>query len=84
MSYYEYNISGELTPLLEEQTKKLLSFIDEGVPFSIVKYIDEPKGDEKINREFVLTSQINMWNFFFIHFTDSKMEYKVYYKQRIM
>lgn len=83
MSYYEYIITGELTPLVEEQTLSLIKSIDEGIPFSIIKYTDETIGEKK-QRVLVLASHINMWGYFYNHFKNSVMDFKVYNKQRII
>jgi len=85
MSFFEYNITADITPLLEEQTTKLLNIQNHGVPFfHVVSFSDEVVSEEKKRRSFVLTSPTNIWNFFFNHFKDSSAEMKVYQKQRII
>lgn len=85
MSYYEYILTAELTPQLEEQTTKLLAVQNDANPFyNIINYSDEDVSEGKKRRTFVLISPSNVWNFFFNHFKDSSIEIKVYVKQRLI
>ena len=86
MSYFEYNYTGELTAIFEQKTKDILDLVSLGiVPFYIVKYWDEPiEGEEKKKRTLVLSSPINLINYFQTNFfKDCNLEKVVYVKQRI-
>ena len=85
MSYFEYNISGDLTPEYEEKTKLILSKINDGTGFyNIQKYWDEDVTPEKKQRVIVLTSPVNVSNHLYELIKDSGLYLSVYYKQRII
>jgi hypothetical protein len=89
MSYFEYQIVGDLTPTLEEKTTNLVNAISYGnAPFYIQKYYDEPipNTEDKKKRTIILTSPVNVRNYLFSNFfTDySSFDFVAYYKQRIM
>jgi hypothetical protein len=86
MSYFEYNYTGELTETFEQKTKELVDLVSLGfVPFFVVKYWDDTiEGTEKKKRTIILSSQINLINYFQINFfKDCVLERAVYFKQLI-
>ncbi len=85
MSYFEYNISGNLTPELEEKTKMILDKVNDGSAFFIVqKYWDEDITPEKKQRNIVLTSHVDIWLPLFDMLKGNGLNFSVYYKQRII
>lgn len=85
MSYFEFVFSGIVTPEYEEKTKLLLKTINENVvPFVFHKYYDETITDDKKNRTLIVHSQLNMSDYLYRHFANCGLEYRVYYKQRII
>lgn len=86
MSYIEYNYTGELTETFEKKTKELVDLVSLGfVPFSVVKYWDDTiEGTEKKKRTLILSSQVNLINYFQINFfNDCVLDRAVYFKQLI-
>lgn len=87
MSYFEYNYTGELTETFEQKTKEIVDLVSQGiVPFYVVKYWDDViDGTEKKRRTLVLSSPINLVNYFQINFfKDCVLDRAVYFKQRIV
>jgi len=89
MYYYEYTLSGALTPLYEEKTAAVVENIKVGnVPFVLVKYWDEPldfpEENDKKRRTFVLNSPNNITDYLNNYcFKDCNLNISVFYKQRI-
>jgi len=85
MSYFEFIINGDLTPIYEEKTELLLSQMNEGYSiYKLEKYYDEKINEEKKARTIILTSSINIINLIYPIFKDCKVQYIGYYKQRII
>lgn len=85
MSYFEYVISGELTPEFEEITQTLVSRLNNGTAFyNIQKYWDEEITSEKKNRIIILTSQYNVMVHLFNLVKQDGINFAAYYKQRII
>jgi hypothetical protein len=85
MSHYEYIFVGDLTPEYETKVNDLVKMIGEGYStFHIHKYTDEEIGNSVKKRCLTVYSSINLSMFFYNHFKDCKLEYRVYFKQRII
>lgn len=90
VSYYEYTISGSLTPLYEDKTVSLVENVKLGVvPFVLVKYWDElenyPVENDKKKRTIVLTSALNIVDYLRnACFKDCVLNITCFYKQQIM
>jgi len=85
MSYFEYVIFGDLTPVFEEKTSFILSQINEGtVIYRLDKYTDEVIAEDKKRRTMILTSPVNVWNVLYPIFKDTNIITLGYYKQRII
>jgi len=85
MSYFEYVITGDLTPLFEEKTEFILSQINEGnALYRLDKYTDEVITEEKKRRTLILTCAINISNILYPIFKDNNFVILGFFKQRIM
>jgi len=81
MSYFEYIFNGEVTTLLEEQTKNIFDIINNGTaPFVLDKYYDEEINEKKM-RTIILKSKLNMVpHILFNLFNGSKVYLQAYHK----
>jgi hypothetical protein len=85
MSHYEYMLMGNLTPEYEAKVNDLVKLMSEGYPgFYIYKYFDEDVAEGIKKRSVIIHSGMDMTMFFYNHFNDCKLEYRVYFKQRIV
>jgi len=85
MSYFEYTITGELTPEYDEKTKVFLERITNGTAFyNLSKYWDEEVTSEKKNRTIVLTTPTNMWIYLYDMIKGLNLSLVGHYKQRII
>ena len=85
MSYFEYVMIGDLTPIFEEKTAFVLSQINEGVAlYRIDKYTDEVVAEDKKKRTLILTSPVNVWNVLYPIFKDTNIITLGFFKQRII
>jgi hypothetical protein len=85
MSYFEYVMIGDLTPVFEEKTSFILSQINEGVAlYRIDKYTDEVVAEDKKKRTLILTSAVNVWNVLYPIFKDTNIITLGFFKQRII
>jgi hypothetical protein len=85
MSYFEYVIIGDVTPLYDEKTAFILSQINEGIAlYRLDKYTDEVIAEEKKRRTMILTSPVNVWNVLYPIFKDTNLITLGYFKQRII
>jgi hypothetical protein len=85
MSYFEYVMIGDLTPVFEEKTAFVLSQINEGVAlYRIDKYTDEVVAEDKKKRTLILTSPVNVWNVLYPIFKDTNIITLGFFKQRII
>jgi hypothetical protein len=88
--YYEYTLSGALTPLYEEKTSSVVENVKIGnVPFVFVKYWDEPLDfpieNDKKRRTIILTSSTNITDYLnSVCFKDCNLNVSCFYKQRII
>jgi len=84
MSYYEFILSGNLTPELEEKSKLLLEEVNKYyVPYNIHKFIDEEIAEDKKKRTIVIYSQMNIKDFLLKKFMNCGLEMLIYFKQQI-
>ncbi len=85
MSYFEYVLIGDLTPLFEEKTAFVLSQINEETAlYRIDKYTDEVVAEDKKRRTMILTSPVNVWNVLYPIFKDTNIITLGFFKQRII
>jgi len=85
MSYFEYNVSGELTPELEEKTKLLVTKLNDGTAFyNIQRYWDEEVTPEKKRRFFVITAPVNIWIPLYNLLNLTDLSFSAYHKQRFI
>ena len=87
MSYFEFIITGELTPVLEERTNKIVTDIGFGnSPFMLHKYYDDeiPNTEGKKKRTIIITSPVNVRLILFTYyFNECAVQLTGYYKQLI-
>ena len=80
MSHFEYTVFGELTQSFEDQTKNIVTMVNNGgSPFFLQKYYDEEVEGKK-NRTIVLTSYMNMVQHILNLFSGSKVNLQAYHK----
>jgi len=90
VSYFEYTLTGSLTPLYEEKTNAILEGVKTGfVPFSFVKYWDESEDltteSDKKKRTIILTSPLNIVDYLNnACFKDCNLNITCFYKQRFI
>jgi hypothetical protein len=85
MSYFEYIISGDMTPEFDDKIKIVLNNINTGkCLYAFQKYTDEDVGVDKKRRTVVLVSPVNVWNHIYEIFRGCGLEFQVYYKQRVV
>lgn len=85
MSYFEFIVSGDLTPAFEEKTNELLSNINQGLAlYAIQRYMDEEIAPEKKRRTLVIVSPMNIWEHIYGMLKGLGLEIQGYNKQRII
>jgi hypothetical protein len=85
MSYYEFIISGDLSPEFDDKIKIVMNNINTGrALYSIQKYTDEDVAVDKKRRTVVLVSPANVWNHIYDIFKGCGLEFQVYFKQRVV
>jgi len=84
MSHFEFILTGNLTPDVEERSKQLLNDNNKYyIPYVIHKYIDEDIGEDKKNRTIIVHSHLNISDFLLKKFVNCGLELRVYWKQQI-
>jgi neutral trehalase len=85
MSYFEYTMTGELTPEYEERTKLIVERLNNGTAFyNLQKYWDDEVTPEKKNRTIVITAPMNVWVHLYDLFKGLNLSFVGYHKQRII
>jgi len=85
MSYFEYIISGDLTPEFEEKTKMLYDKVNSGTAFyNILKYVDEELTPEKKIRTLTIASHLNITRSLYELIQGAGLNFQGYFKQRLI